>query len=121
MAINLVDGFNVTVSKPLDERTIAADLTARDAIPLGVRYEGLAVYVVSEQKVFRLKGGVENAFWMVDDSGGGGGGFDPTVHINYIFGDGVTDGSIRINTGNGDFTIEKRVAGVWTFLGSFSL
>lgn len=72
--IPLVDGFDVTVNKPLDiARAIAADLTARDAIPLGIRYEGMTTYVIAEQTKFILIGGVTNAEWQEDAAGGGSG------------------------------------------------
>lgn len=220
MAINLVDGFNVTVAKPLDGRSVVADLTARDAIASGVRYDGMPVYVEAEETTYRLKGGITNGDWAEDGAGvdqnfaflGGevnanfgmavdelfnaflidasGGsltftlpatfdrlvylkridnsanvvtidvdtgksiddvasmpilkkndalilayhsandqyyvlgnkvtpGIDTESYFTYIYGDNSTDGSIRINTQSGDFTVQKRVAGAWTFIGSF--
>lgn len=115
MSYHINDSFSVDVALPIDDRSVCADLTARDAIASGVRYEGMSTYVVSVGKVYRLKGGVANTNWSID------GGVDPASNLLYIFGDATTDGSIRINTTNGDFAVEKRVAGSWTFMGSFSV
>lgn len=118
MAINLGSNFNMTAALPLDGRDQVADLTARDAIASGVRWIGMPTYVLSEDKRYVLKGGITNAHWEED---GGAGGLDPAELIHYVYGDELTDGSIRINTTDGTFTLEKRVAGVWTFMGSFSV
>lgn len=40
-----------------------ADLTARDAIPSDRREEGMAVYVASEEKQYRLVNGITNSDW----------------------------------------------------------
>lgn len=74
MAIQLNSGFEVTVAEPLDTRTVVADLTARNNIPPGIRYEGMEVYVTSEQTKYILKGGVTNSDWSESGSGSGGSG-----------------------------------------------
>lgn len=61
MAYNdILSGFRVQSNEPIDSRLVCADLAARDAIPASARYEGLQTYVVSEQKIFILQGGVTN-------------------------------------------------------------
>ena len=61
MAYNdILSGFRVQSTDPIDSRLVCADLAARDAIPAEARYEGLQTYVVSEQKIFILQGGLEN-------------------------------------------------------------
>lgn len=65
--------LNVTAQVPLDGRTKVADLTERDALPEFQRYEGMLVYVVSEQTNFQLVGGITNSDWQ-ELSGSGGGG-----------------------------------------------
>lgn len=74
MAITLASDFAVTVALPLDARLKAVDLTARDAIASGVRYEGMVVYVVSEATNFQLIGGVDNSNW--EELSGGGGSYE---------------------------------------------
>lgn len=73
MGIVLGSNFDVQTALPLDSRVKVADLTARDAIPSLVRYEGLIVYVVSEQTNFQLVGGITDFDWQ-ELSGSGGGG-----------------------------------------------
>lgn len=63
MGIELGSQFDVKTGLALDSRLIANDLTERDAIPNGVRYEGMLVYVVSEETNFQLIGGILNSNW----------------------------------------------------------
>lgn len=79
MAINLGSNFNMTAALPLDGRDVVADLTARDAIPLGVRYLGMAVHVVDSDGAglamnYQLVGGTANINWTEFAGGGGSGG-----------------------------------------------
>lgn len=65
MAFNdILSGFRVQSNEPIDSRLVCADLAARDAIPASARYEGLQTYVVSEQKIFILQGGIENTNYI---------------------------------------------------------
>lgn len=73
MGIELGSQFDVKTGLALDSRLKVADLTERDQILSGVRYEGMIVYVVSEQTNFQLIGGIDDANWA-ELSGGGGGG-----------------------------------------------
>lgn len=59
--IKLASGFDLSSPVPLDSRQVVATLAARDAIPMGVRYEGMNIYVKSEKKQFLLKGGIDNS------------------------------------------------------------
>lgn len=72
---------------PLDDSFIMADLTARDAIQAGIRYEGMLVYVTSEQTMFQLQGGIDNVNWT---EAGGGGDAIVTTKVPYV-GDGITN------------------------------
>lgn len=72
MAIKIQDGFEVETNKPIDDRFVFADLTARDALDPLLRYQGLKSFVISEGIAFRLIGGIDNANW-VEESGSGGG------------------------------------------------
>lgn len=57
---DILSGFRVQSNDAIDSRLVCADLAARDAIPVASRYEGLQTYVVSEETIFILQGGVEN-------------------------------------------------------------
>jgi len=59
---------------PLDDRTVVANVTARDAIAAGRRFIGMTVFVVSDSLNYQLVGGVLNANWQEFAGGGGGGG-----------------------------------------------
>jgi len=63
-----------------------ADLTERDAIDPGDRYEGLIVYVASDQNNYQLVGGIDNGDWVLLYSEGGTGFFDVVTRI-YAAGD----------------------------------
>jgi hypothetical protein len=76
--IPLGSNFGLTSGIPLDNRTVKADLTERDAIPAVSRYEGLTVYVESEEAMYTLVGGITNSDW-VEGSAGSGGGQYPIV------------------------------------------
>ena len=65
MAITSPQGIDLQAPEALELKTIQLTLTARDAISLVTRYDGLKVYVVSEQKNYQLRGGITNAFWTL--------------------------------------------------------
>ena len=73
MGIVLGSNFDVQTILPLDSRDVAADITARNAIVSGRRYQGLSVYVVADSKTYQLQGGILNANWVEVGSGGSGG------------------------------------------------
>lgn len=85
MGITLGSNFTVNTGLPLDDRTVVADLTERDALDLGRRYEGLQVFVRTELKTYQLQGGITNSDWV--ESGGTGGGSVPVVDL--ATGDGI--------------------------------
>jgi uncharacterized protein (TIGR02145 family) len=64
MGINISSNFNLNTARPLDSRTVKADLTARDAIVPTLRYSGLRVYVTAEDKNYQLIGGITNLDWI---------------------------------------------------------
>ena len=74
MGISLGSDFTVSTGLALDDRIVAANLTARDAIATLRRYQGMQCYVISEQKNYQLVGGVANGDWQELKGGGGGGG-----------------------------------------------
>lgn len=71
MAITLASNFDINAALPIDSRFTVADITARDAIAAGVRYEGLTVHVLSTSANWQLQGGITNGDW-VDISVSGG-------------------------------------------------
>lgn len=78
MGIPLGSNFSVQTALPLDDRQVVTNSTSRDAIPSLVRYEGMIVFVIADQKNYQLVGGTANANWKQLSSGSGQGG------INYI-------------------------------------
>ena len=77
MAITLNSGFDVNVALPLDSRTTAADITARDAIASGRRYEMMVVAVLDSDGAgtpmnYQLQGGITNTDWVEYGTGGSG-------------------------------------------------
>ena len=64
MAQTLTDVFDIRIQFPIDLRMVKGDINARNAIETLQRYEGLAVWVVSEQKLYRLVGGITNDDWV---------------------------------------------------------
>lgn len=69
MGIPLGSNFTVNTALPLDDRQQVADLTARDAISSARRWEGMKVYVLSEEKTYTLVAGITNSDWA-EESGG---------------------------------------------------
>ena len=63
MGIPLGSNFDLTAGLPLDSRVVAADITARNAISSVARFVGLEVYVESENKKYRLEGGILDGNW----------------------------------------------------------
>lgn len=56
--------FERTTPSPTDFYAKVADLTARDAIPPGIRYQGMTTYVLSDTKTYQLKTGITNSDWV---------------------------------------------------------
>ncbi|HRA91930.1 MAG TPA: alpha amylase C-terminal domain-containing protein, partial [Acinetobacter sp.] len=84
MGITLASNFDVNAALPLDSRMIVADLTARDAIAAGRRFQGMCVYVVADTLTYQLKTGILNADWV--EYGGGAGA--AVTYVQKFSGDG---------------------------------
>ena len=75
--IGKIDGFNTYAPYPTDMlRVVFADITARDALNINYRYEGLITYVVDSDgagngAVYALIDGITNSDWvkLADGSG----------------------------------------------------
>jgi len=65
MGIKVTSSFDQQAALPLDSRAVQNDLASRDAIPSGVRFEGLTVYVIAAQAMYRLEGGITNSDWKI--------------------------------------------------------
>jgi len=71
-----------------------ADLTARDAITTERRTEGMMAYVISNQTVYQLVGGILNANWQVFGGGSSGmleGPGNPNGVVTGIYGQSYRD------------------------------
>lgn len=78
MAINLGSNFNLGASLPLDERTVVADTTARDA--LTAIYEGMIVYVEADETYYSYDGSSWEEFGgSASSSGYTGSGYSSTL------------------------------------------
>ena len=64
MSTYVPDNYDIGVAAPIDSRTVKATTVTRDAIPAGVRFDGLLVYVVQDSITYQLQGGVTNSDWV---------------------------------------------------------
>jgi hypothetical protein len=99
MGIPLGSSFTVNVGLPLDDRLVVLDLTARDAILAGRRYEGMQVYVKSDTNTYTLKGGLLNASWAVA-SGGGGASFTGSTGYSTRFNEAIDASTLQLAVDN---------------------
>lgn len=65
MAQEILTNFDLRAALPLDIRMQVPDINARDSINPLVRWEGMIVYVVTDQNHYRLVGGTDNANWEI--------------------------------------------------------
>lgn len=79
MGIALGSNFTVNTALPLDDRSTAATIGARDAIDAGRRFEGMVVFVESAGTNYQLIGGITNANWTEFSGSGGGSGATSTA------------------------------------------
>ena len=73
MAYPVADSFGRTTASPRFADEVFDTLAERDAYASGLRYEGLLVYVKEDETSYRLKGGTDNADWVIDGGGSGSG------------------------------------------------
>ena len=88
MGIEVASSFTRKAAVPIDDLSVVADITARDAIASGVRFRGMVVHVLSDSKNYQLSGGITNSDWKPYGSGGGGG-----AGANWV--SGQTDGPLE--------------------------
>lgn len=79
MGIEVASSFTRKAAVPIDDLFVVANQAARDAIPSGVRYEGMFCYVIADALNYQLVTGIANINWA-PFAGGGGGGSTPIVN-----------------------------------------
>ena len=84
MPVDIIDSLRVVAGVPTDDKFRYADLTARDALLSGLRYEGMIVHVLSNSKNYQLQGGITNGDWIELVNGGGGSGAFTDAGSNQI-------------------------------------
>jgi hypothetical protein len=77
------DYFDVGYPGAIDSRMTKQSIVERDAIPAGVRFDGLATYVLSDLKTYQLQGGTTNSDWV--DISGGGGALPPSTLLGDLY------------------------------------
>lgn len=95
------DNFDIGTDAPADSRVVKATIAARDAIPVGVRFEGLAVYVQAETKTYQLQGGTSDTDWVELTSGGGSFGGNLEDINDVVVTDLTTDEQLIFNETSG--------------------
>ena len=70
MAITLATNFGLTTGLPIDNRTVVADAAARNALPSGVRFDGLIVYQLDTNIEWQLQGNTTNWVDITSTAGG---------------------------------------------------
>lgn len=72
MPDNIFSQFDRQYAAPIETNRQVANITARDAINNLVRWIGMMVYVLSEDKTYELRGGIDNSDWQeftgIDDA-----------------------------------------------------
>lgn len=118
MAVVSVDPFDFKAPFPLDLRMRRANIGERDTIPTNNRWEGMLVYVISEQTWYGLVGGVGNENWVEIGQGGSGGGGNVTW-LNNTIPTGGDDGDVAYNDTGNEIQLWYRQGGAWGMLGSW--
>lgn len=98
MGITLTSNFDVNAALPLDSRMVVADLTARDAIAAGRRFQGMCVYVLADTLTYQLKTGILNTDWVEY------GGTSAATFVEAFSGDG---GTLTFTLANDPLAIEN--------------
>lgn len=78
MGTQIVTSFSPAFNAPIDDRSVVATISARNAIDSAKRYLGMQVFVLADSKVYTLKASILNADW-IEVGAGGGSSVAPTV------------------------------------------
>lgn len=100
MGIPLNSSFTRNSAQPLDDLASVADIATRNAIASGRRYEGMAVYVLSEMTNYQLIGGIDNANWQEFSGSGGGGSTGADTGKSFL-----VNNSVNTLTAIGDYIV----------------
>lgn len=87
--------FDRKLAAPIETYRQVNTITQRNAIPMGIRWEGMLCYVVSESQTYELNGGIDNANWIES----GQTTTNPTTHFKGFF--DATDLSPELSNANG--------------------
>lgn len=123
-SIPISSNFLLSATLPLDARTVVADSTARDAIPAGQRYNGLAVYLLSTSQTYQLQGGIANANWVLLPGAGAGSAFSAITSGTNTIANMVVGSGANFTTNDGSFalqnTADTTIKGVFSLTGNTS-
>lgn len=64
MPQQIISQFSRQYGMPIETNIQFQTINQRDAIPDGVRWEGMIVYVITEGKSYQLVGGIDNSLWQ---------------------------------------------------------
>lgn len=65
MPDQIISQFQRIYNLPIETNRATATAATRDAIPSGVRWEGLIVFVINENQTYILNNGITNSDWQV--------------------------------------------------------
>lgn len=68
MGVKLLESLEMQTGLPLDKRNIVQNIDQRNNINPTLRYIGMEVFVVDENKKYRLEEGIENFNWIDKDT-----------------------------------------------------
>lgn len=116
MAVVSVDPFDFKAPFPLDLRMRRANIGERDTIPTNNRWEGMLVYVISDQTWYGLVGGVGNENWIEISA-------DGALQSVTFSGDaptGGSDGDIHFTDTGNSIELWSMLGGTWGMIGGWS-
>lgn len=116
MGILLGSNFDMQTGLPLDSRLVVANISARDALPSSVRYQGMIVYSIADIASYQLQGGILNSNW---NTYGGG---SSSAFVKDVFnGNGST---VTFNLGADPISIDNTfiyVSGIYQQKSTYSI
>lgn len=116
MAVVAIDPFDFRAPFPIDLRMRRENIGERDTIPTNNRWEGMLVYVVSEQTWYGLVGGVGNENWIAL---GTTNDIQNVSWRNNSSPTGGDDGDIVFNDTGDNIELWFKQGGAWGMLGSW--
>lgn len=80
MPQTIISQFSRAYNEPIETYRRVSTITSRDSIPSNIRWEGMLVYVTSEETTYQLKGGIDNTKWEELGANTGGGSLPYTSY-----------------------------------------